>query len=251
MIRRYGLLGKSLKHSFSALYFREKWAQLGLTELKYDLFEISSIYALPALLEESPDLFGLNVTIPYKSEVLPLLDSISPDAEKVGAVNTIVLERAAHLRLHGYNTDIAGFSGEIRPLLKPWMDRALILGDGASSQTVRFVLQQIGLDTLRVSRKGCDDGILWSEVNEYVIRHHPLIVNTTPIGQFPEFDNRPPLPYSALSPRHLLFDLVYNPDPSRFLQEGSLFGAQIQSGMGMLKLQADKSWALWSAEIPT
>lgn len=217
--------------------------------MQYELFEIPSIEALPALLEAESDLFGLNVTIPYKSEIIPFLNSISPEAEAVAAVNTIVIERGEQLRLHGHNTDIAGFSGEIRPLLKPWMDRALILGDGASSRTVRYVLQQIGLDTLRVSRKGCDDGILWSELNEYVVQHHPLIVNTTPIGQFPAVDDCPPLPYSALSARHLLFDLVYNPDPSKFLQEGQRNGAQTQSGMGMLKLQADKSWALWSDKI--
>lgn len=251
MTRHYGLLGKSLTHSFSAEYFQEKWTQLGISGLQYTLFEIPSIEALPELIEQELDLFGLNVTIPYKAEVIPYLDFISPDAEAVGAVNTLVVERGERIRLHGHNTDIAGFSGEIRPLLKPWMDRALILGDGASSRTVRYVLQQIGLDTLRVSRKGGDDTILWSEVNEYVIQHHPLIINTTPIGQFPAVGDCPPLPYSALSARHLLFDLVYNPDPSRFLQEGILHGAKTQSGMGMLRLQADKSWDLWSAEIPS
>ena len=246
MSQRYGLLGKSLKHSFSADYFREKWSALNLGELEYHLFEIPNISLLPELIAQQTSLRGMNVTIPYKTEVIPLLHSISPQAEAVQAVNTLVFERGSAIRIHGYNTDIDGFSGEIRPLLKPWMDRALILGDGASSRTVRYVLQQIGLETLRVSRKGCEDGLLWSELNEYVIKHHPLIVNTTPIGQFPAIDEYPQLPYHALSKAHLLFDLVYNPNPSRFLSEGAKHGAKTQSGLGMLKLQADKSWEIWS-----
>ena len=248
---RFYVLGKVLRHSFSPGYFNNKFKQQGLTHHSYDLLELSDIALFTGWLNHQNDLGGINVTIPYKRQIIPYLDEVSGVAQEIGVVNTIevIPLNDGSLKLIGHNTDAYGFEREIRPLLKPWMERALILGDGASAYTVKFVLERIGIECLMVSRKNTYETLNWSQVNNYVVKHHHLIVNTTPIGQFPDTNVAPDIPFDALSSQHLVFDLIYNPERTMLLEKAQHFGAQIQNGLGMLHQQAEKSWQIWSSNV--
>jgi shikimate dehydrogenase len=243
------LLGKSLKHSFSPAYFSKKFEQESLKHHTYSILELENVCLFPDWIKQKTDVGGLNVTLPYKRQIIPYLDELSGVAHKIGVVNTIELLpfSEGRFKLIGHNTDAYGFEREIRPLLKPWMDRALILGDGASATTVKYVLEHIGLECQMVSRKNTPEALCWSQVNSYVLKHHPLIINTTPIGQFPNVDEVPDLPLDAFTDQHLVFDLIYNPECTLLLQKAQQYGAQIQNGLGMLQQQAEKSWQIWSA----
>lgn len=243
------LLGKSLKHSFSPEYFTKKFEQQDLSHHTYTILELEDISLFPAWIKQHTNLGGLNVTLPYKREIIPYLHELSGVAREIGVVNTIEIIPldGGKLKLIGHNTDAYGFEREIRPLLKPWMERALILGDGASAYTVKHVLGQIGLECQMLSRKNTPETLSWSAVNSYVIKHHHLLVNTTPIGQFPNVDDAPALPFDALTSQHLVFDLIYNPAQTFLLKKAQQYGAQTQNGLGMLQQQAEKSWHIWAA----
>lgn len=254
MMRSFFLLGKSLKHSFSPTYFNEKFGRLGIVDAEYSIAEMPEIESFPEWIVNQNSLAGINVTIPFKNAIIPYLDELNDEARSIGAVNTVaVLPKSnankgmyPNFTLHGFNTDASAFSAEIRPLLRPWMDMALILGNGGSAATVRYVLQKIGLKCTTVSRSKNDNTLLWSELTAPLVRHTKLIVNTTPLGQFPLTSNFPPLPFEALGTEHLVFDLIYNPEKTMLLQRAKALGCMVQNGLGMLHLQAEKSWEIWN-----
>ena len=241
-MKTYGLIGKSLSHSFSKKYFTEKFENLELNDRLYSNIEIDSIEDFPQKVKElSPR--GLNVTIPFKEAIIPYLDELDEVAKEIGAVNTIVFKDG---KLKGYNTDAFGFHQSIKPFFKPQHERALILGTGGASKAVEYVLKQYGVDVMFASRNDSKDNVLnWDDINENVVKHHLLIVNCTPLGMFPNVDSKPDIPYSALTEGHLLVDLVYNPNETLFLKLGKEKGAKVLNGLTMLKQQAEKSWELW------
>lgn len=244
-MKTYGLLGKSLSHSFSKKYFTQKFIDLGLSDHEYVNIEIGSIEELSGRLKKQP-LLGFNVTIPYKETIIPFLDEVDEVAKQIGAVNTVVVKDG---RLVGYNTDAFGFHQSIKPFFKPQHERAFVLGTGGASKAVEYVLKQYGVDVFFASRKGTNGSVLnWNDINENVVKHHLLIVNTTPLGMFPDVDSKPDIPYSALTDQHLLVDLVYNPEETLFLKLGKEKGARILNGLTMLQQQAEKSWEMWSEE---
>ena len=242
-MKTYGLIGKSLSHSFSKKYFTEKFDGLGLTDSEYINIEIETIEEFIEKLKELKPR-GLNVTIPYKEEIIPYLDELDEVAEEIGAVNTIVFKNG---KLKGYNTDAFGFHQSIKPFFKSQHERALILGTGGASKAIEYVLKQYGVDVLFASRSETNANILnWNEVNENVIKQHLLIINCTPLGMYPDVDIKPEIPYSALTDKHLLVDLVYNPEETLFLRLGKENEAKGINGLIMLKQQAEKSWRLWN-----
>ena len=241
-MKTYGLIGKSLSHSFSKKYFTQKFENLGLIDSEYINIEIEAIEEFVEKVKElSPK--GLNVTIPYKKAILPFLDELDEVAKEIGAVNTIVFKNG---KIKGYNTDAFGFHQSIKPFFKPQHERALILGTGGASKAVEYVLTQYGVEVFFASRKETNGNVLnWDAINENVVKHHLLIVNCTPLGMFPNVDSKPEIPYSALTEEHLLVDLVYNPNETLFLKLGKEKGAKVLNGLTMLKQQAEKSWELW------
>ncbi|MCB0696188.1 MAG: shikimate dehydrogenase [Chitinophagaceae bacterium] len=238
----YGLIGYPLEHSFSPAYFSDKF-RLENLNAEYRTFPISAIEDLPILLQQYPRLKGLNVTIPYKETVLSFLDALDPDAAVIGAVNCISF---AGGKKTGYNTDVIGFRNSLSPLLQPYMTHALVLGSGGASKAVKFVLQQLGIDYNVVSRTKNTGYITYKDVDARMITENTLIVNTTPLGMYPTINDRPGIPYEALTNRHLLFDLIYNPEATLFLQSGAKHGAMIKNGKEMLQLQAEASWTIWN-----
>ena len=242
-MKTYGLIGKSLSHSFSKKYFTEKFDNQGLIGSEYINIEIETIEEFVEKVKElNPQ--GLNVTIPYKKAILPFLDDLDEVAEIIGAVNTIVFKNG---KLKGYNTDAFGFHQSIKPFFKSQHERALILGTGGASKAVEYVLKQYGVEVMFASRNDSKDNVLnWNDINENVIKHHLLIINCTPLGMFPNIASKPVIPYSALTERHLLVDLVYNPDETLFLKLGKENGAKVINGLTMLQQQAEKSWSLWN-----
>ncbi|NIK72600.1 shikimate dehydrogenase [Thermonema lapsum] len=245
----FGLIGYPLSHSFSKRYFSEKFERLGLKDHRYDLFELPDIRFFPDLWQKHPDLKGLNVTIPHKQAVIPYLDALDETAREVGAVNTI--KKMPDGRLIGYNTDVRGFE---QALLR-WLPlnyfhkqgfEALVLGTGGASKAVSYVLQQLQIPFWRVSREAAKTGLTYTDLSQKGWGNARLIINTTPLGMSPHTDSTPPLPYHLLDTSFYLYDLVYNPPLSRFLEEGIVRGAKIQNGLEMLYLQAEAAWDIWS-----
>lgn len=262
-MKHYGLIGFPLSHSFSKKYFAEKFDREKIVDTTYDLFPIESIRELPALLRRHPNLCGLNVTVPYKIEVLKYLDWIEHDAKGAGAVNCIKITaespvmaaftgevgiKGHDFRLEGFNTDIYGFEMSLRPLLKNHHDKALVLGDGGAAKAVKCALDNVGVEFICVTRKPVPGNILFSELKPHHIRNYKLIINTTPVGMSPNIDECPPIPYDAITDDNLLYDLIYNPDPTLFLQKGEERGAAIKNGYEMLILQAEKAWEIWNSK---
>jgi shikimate dehydrogenase len=246
-MRRFGLIGFPLSHSFSQKYFEEKFQQEGITDCRYELYPIKSIYELSDLLLAYPDLLGLNVTIPYKQQVIRQLTSTINIPLGLRACNCI---RIDNKQLIGYNTDIIGFSRSFAGLLQPHHKKALILGNGGAAAAVAFCLEQLGITFSIVSRKIRDGASLtYSDLNENVIAAHQVIINTTPVGMYPVTDEAPPLPYHAITSRHYLFDLLYNPAKTLFLTKGEEKGALIRNGHEMLVIQAEESWKIWNGEV--
>lgn len=243
-MKRYGLLGRVLTHSFSQAYFSKKFAELGLHEHQYQNFELAQIADLPSLLQAHPDLRGLNVTIPYKEVVLPFLHESNDVVNAIGACNCILLVKG---KLYGYNTDVVGFELSLLPHLKPFHRAALVLGSGGASKAVIYVLKKLGLAVDQVSRNPTHGGLRYEDIGPEVLASHQLIVNTTPLGTFPKIEEAPPLPYDLLNSSHFLFDLIYNPAKTVFLTEGERSGAQIANGYAMLVAQAEESWRIWTA----
>lgn len=243
-MRRFGLIGHPVAHSNSARYFGRKFRDEGLAECRYELYDLPSIEALDDLLEATPDLCGLNVTIPYKRAVIPRLDTLSDEAAAIGAVNCI---RRRAGRLEGFNTDVTGLRvalGEFLGAFEP--DRALVLGTGGASQAVQYVLAERGIAYDLVSRSPLRGNYTYDNLPcEAVARAH-LIINATPLGTWPATDTSPRIPYAYLSPAHRLFDLVYNPPLTEFLDFGRQRGAQISNGERMFRLQAEAAWEIWN-----
>jgi shikimate dehydrogenase len=243
-MRRYGLIGYPLGHSFSKRYFTEKFEREGLSDCSYELYPLQSITELPHLLKDHPDLRGLNVTVPYKKAVLPYLDSTEHLPKGLLACNCIKIENK---KLIGYNTDYIGFEKSLVPLLQPHHKKALLLGQGGATESVAFVLKKLNIGYSIVSRNLHDKAKLtYSEIDEKTIQEHPVIVNSTPLGASPDIDTCPDIPYQFITERHLLFDLVYNPPKTLFLKKGEQRGALIKNGEEMLKIQAEENWLVWN-----
>jgi shikimate dehydrogenase len=241
-----GLIGKSLSHSFSKSYFENKFKEENLTNNSYELFELKSIEEFPELIRNNPDLVGLNVTIPYKESVIPFLDELDETAKEIGAVNTIkVSKEDGKTILKGYNTDAKGFGLSIKPFLKNTHERALILGTGGASKAVNYVLKNLGITTLFVSRNPQENELNYKDINEYVMKFHKLVINTTPLGMSPNKDTFPEIPYELLNESHTLIDLVYNPEQTQFLTKGKQEGTEILNGLSMLQHQANESFNIW------
>ncbi|TXB66608.1 shikimate dehydrogenase [Vicingus serpentipes] len=241
----YGLIGHPLSHSFSKKYFTEKFEKENITDCSYELFDIDNIEKLVPILNQNSSLKGLNVTIPYKESVIPYLTELSPEAKEIGAVNTIKIEGD---KLIGHNTDYFGFKQSLKPFVEINHERALILGTGGASKAVVYALNSININCLFVSRNPKNDNeISYEDVNEYVIKHHQIIVNTTPIGTFPNIEEKPNINYNLITANHLLYDLVYNPKQTVFVKEGKQRGAITLNGYQMLQLQAEKAWQIWNS----
>lgn len=240
---KFGLLGKNISYSFSKSYFEEKFAILDLPHT-YDNFDLVSISEFPSILKNNPDLVGLNVTIPYKEQIIPFLDEISEKAMDIGAVNTIAISKSGHLK--GYNTDYYGFKKSIEPLLKPHHKNALILGTGGASKAIAYTLKELNIHFDFVSRTPNDKSKFnYNDLTESTISSHPIIINCTPVGTYPKVNECPNIPYDGISKNHLLYDLIYNPLQTKFLICGELKGAVICNGLEMLELQAEKAWEIW------
>ncbi|MCH5229889.1 MAG: shikimate dehydrogenase [Muribaculaceae bacterium] len=242
----YGLIGKKLGHSFSANFFNTKFKNEGINE-SYRLFPLNDIELLPSLISSNPELKGLNVTIPYKEAVIPYLDHISPDAEEIGAVNVIkISSKKEKTILEGYNTDWIGFKDALTPFLNEKVDKALILGTGGASKAVYYALKTLGIEATKVSRTPSPDYLRYSDLDESIIRSRLLIINTTPLGMFPENHTLPFIPYEYLTDEHLMFDLVYNPSITEFMKKGAEKRALTINGLQMLHNQAIEAWKIWS-----
>jgi shikimate dehydrogenase len=244
-MQKFGLIGFPLSHSFSKKYFTEKFLRESILNVSYELFPIENIDILPDLLRSEPLLRGLNVTIPYKQQVMPFLDELSPVVKEINACNCIKIEKG---KLIGYNTDVIGFEISLKKKLKPHHKKALILGTGGAAKAVEFVLRKNGIDYLQVSRNKSDDAISYTELDNEILSNHHLIINTTPLGMFPEIDKAPPISYTVIGASHYLFDLVYNPSETLFLKHGRLLGADTENGADMLIDQAEASWDIWNAK---
>lgn len=244
-MRRFGLLGYPLTHSFSQKYFTEKFVQLGLTDCMYENFSLPNINELQGVLKEHTDLRGFNITIPYKKQVLNFLHESTDAVKAIGACNCVNIKNGVFT---GYNTDVIGFEKSLMPFLKINHTKALIFGTGGASAAVIFVLKKLGIEVQYVSRKNSDDAITYEQIDKPMIDSHHLLVNTTPLGMYPNADTCPDIPYQYLTPQHHLYDLVYNPAETKFLEKGRLQGATTQNGYEMLVLQADESWRIWNEE---
>ena len=244
---KYGLIGFPLSHSFSISYFNEKFENEHINA-QYINFEIPSIDGLTEILDRNPELRGLNVTIPYKEQVMKYLDAISPEAEAIGAVNVIrVTHKGDKVYLKGFNSDVIGFTRSIEPLLEPAQKKALILGTGGASKAIHYGLKSLNMQTIFVSRTRHGNGfITYEEVTPELVKEYNVIINCTPVGMYPHDDECPKLPYDAMDTHTLLYDLIYNPDETLFLKRGREQGATVKNGLEMLLLQAFASWDFWN-----
>ena len=245
-MEKYGLIGYPLGHSFSISYFNQRFQDEGIDAV-YENFEIPSIEALDEVIGANPELKGLNVTIPYKEKVIPYLDSITPEARSIGAVNVIkVTHEGRNTKLKGYNSDVIGFTKSIEPMLdKKWHKKALILGTGGASKAINFGLKHLGLETVFVSRFERPDTIQYDKITPDVVKEYNVIVNCTPLGMYPKTEECPQLPYEAMDSHTILYDLIYNPDETLFMKRGAQYGAQTKNGLEVLLLQAFASWEFW------
>ena len=245
-MQKYGLIGFPLGHSFSKNYFNQKF-EAEKINAEYVNFEIPNIKALKEVLKENPELRGLNVTIPYKEQVISYLDDVDKDASIIGAVNVIKFSKGmfGKQKLIGYNSDIIGFKQSIAPLLTTKHRKALILGTGGASKAVFHGLKQLGVGSTLVSRSEKEFCITYDEITPEIMKSYTVIVNTTPLGMYPNINRCPDIPYDLLTPDHLLYDLLYNPDETLFMKKGKEKGAMVKNGLEMLLLQAFASWEIW------
>lgn len=246
--RLYGLIGYPLIHSFSQNYFNQKFEAENINA-RYVNFEIPDIGDFMEVVSENPSLCGLNVTIPYKEQVIPYLDEIDSDAAKIGAVNVIKFIRNKNqLKFKGYNSDIIGFCDSIRPLLKPDHTAALVLGTGGAAKAIMCGLENLGIKGTYVSRTKQDGMLTYDELTPDIMDTHKVIVNCTPLGMYPHTDEAPAIPYDRLTPAHLCYDLLYNPDVTLFMKRAAAMGAETKNGLEMLLLQAFAAWEIWNRE---
>jgi shikimate dehydrogenase len=241
----YGLIGNPLGHSFSQKYFIEKFTRENITGCRYVNFELKNIEKEIALIKNDPQVFGLNVTIPYKSEIIAFLNNLSPECQEVNACNCIQIAKG---KWTGFNTDITGFEKSFTPLLKSYHTKALVLGTGGSSKAVAYVLKKLKIDFLFVSRKkdSSKNIVDYDFVTPATLNEYPVVINTTPTGMFPNVDACPQLPYDAVTYKNYFFDLIYNPSTTLFLSKAAATGAQIKNGEKMLAIQAEESWRIWN-----
>ncbi|BDS14118.1 shikimate dehydrogenase family protein [Aureispira anguillae] len=244
-MKTFGLIGRQLQHSFSPSYFEQKFQQEGIKDCIYKLFPLAQIEDFKTLLAHEPNLKGLNVTIPYKQAILPFLDGLSSQAQKVGAVNTIQIQQG---KLIGHNTDVYGFQASLEQQLSPLQrqSKALVLGTGGASKAVIYALKELNIPYQLVSRTAKENVLTYDDLTTSVIHSHLIIINTTPLGMSPNIHRFPPLPYEAIKKQHLLFDLIYNPKQTLFMQKGTKKGATVINGLQMLHLQADRAWEIWT-----
>ena len=244
MLNRYGLIGKNISYSFSKGYFTQKFLDSNLLDCSYDNFDLQNIEQFTKLLQETKNLKGINVTIPYKEEILPYLTEIDEKAKRIGAVNTIKFNSNG---LKGYNTDVYGFKKSLVPLLKEHHKKALILGTGGASKAVAYVLRELGIPYLFVSRVPEENHISYQALTKNLLEEYTIIVNCTPLGTYPNVEVKPEIPYNYINKNHLLYDLIYNPEKTAFLKKGEEQGATIVNGLKMLQLQAEKAWDIWNS----
>lgn len=247
----FGLIGRNLIHSFSPAYFKDKFETNGI-EGKYNLYPLNNIDEITELVKKEENLLGFNVTIPYKSDILPFLSNFSDDVKSIGAVNVIKIKRTKsdslenRCELIGYNTDWIGFKRSIKPWLNDNIKSALILGTGGASKAVSFALDSMGIKAIFVSRNPIEQDILhYDDLDKKIIQENLLIINTTPLGMFPNLEEFPDLPYHHLTSDHICYDLIYNPVETMFLRKSSLYGAKVKNGLEMLHFQADEAFKIW------
>jgi shikimate dehydrogenase len=244
-MNKLGLLGKNISYSFSRAYFKEKFESEQITNTTYENFDIETIDLFPSIIKNTDHLKGLNVTIPYKQEVMPFLDKINKKAKEIGAVNTIKITKKG--KLIGYNTDCYGFKKSLKPFLNNHHKKALILGTGGASKAVAYTFKQLDIDYHYVSRtKNADVSFCYEDLTDAIIKNHQIIINCTPLGTFPNIENCPNIPYTGITDKHILFDLIYNPEETKFLKLGKQHKALTINGLNMLKLQAEKAWSIWN-----
>ncbi|APY12079.1 shikimate dehydrogenase [Seonamhaeicola sp. S2-3] len=244
-MNKLGLLGKNIAYSFSRTYFKSKFEKEQITNTTYENFDIESIDLFPSIIKNTKNLKGMNVTIPYKEVVIPFLDKINKKAAKIGAVNTIKVTKKG--KLVGYNTDYYGFKKSIEPHLKSHHKKALILGTGGASKAIAYSLKKLGISFQYVSRKQSQGvGFTYQTLTTEDIKNNTVIINCTPLGTFPNIEECPNIPYNGITNKHILFDLIYNPEESTFLKHGKEKGATTINGLKMLELQAEKAWAIWN-----
>ena len=259
-MKKFGLIGFPLGHSFSKKYFTEKFEREGLKDCVYELFPIENVSEVQELISQNPDLCGINVTIPHKIGIMYYIDKVSPEAKAIDAVNCIKIIKqkpvesfftgeftSMKVRLEGYNTDAFGFEASLKPLLKRHHNKALVLGSGGAARAVSFVLDKLGIDYKIVSRKAARKQIKYSQLTQSLMKEHLLIINTTPLGMSPDISSCADIPYEYITAKHLLYDLVYNPSETEFLKRGKEKGAAIKNGEEMLHLQAEKAWEIWNS----
>jgi len=239
---RFGLIGRNISYSFSKGYFTKKFLHLGLNAHSYENFDLSNIQEFTQL--NTANILGMNVTIPYKEAILPYLYQIDPQAQEIGAVNTIKFTVNGPV---GFNTDAYGFEESLAPFLKQEHNQALILGTGGASKAIAFVLKKLGIAYQFVSRNPGNSQLAYTDLTETTIAKHLIIINCTPLGTHPNITDKPEIPYLAITKQHLLYDLIYNPEKTAFLKEGEAKGAKICNGLSMLELQAERSWEIWNS----
>jgi len=245
MTKKLGLIGYPLTHSFSEKYFAQKFEKEQIKQYQYQNFELSDLEQFPNLLIENPDLIGLNVTIPYKEKVLKYVDYQSDVVKNVGAANTLVIDKDK--KISAYNTDVYGFTESIKPLLQAFHKKALILGTGGAAKAVAYALKQLQIDYYFVSRTPAGKlQIGYQDLNRKLVSEHLIIINTTPLGTFPNVNEKPDFPFDFITNKHLFYDLIYNPAQTQFLKEAKKQGAITYNGLKMLQLQAEKSWKIWT-----
>lgn len=246
-MKKLGLIGFPLGHSFSKKYYQEKFEKENITDIHYDLYNIEYIEEFEKIIIDK-DFYGVNVTIPHKISVMNYIDELSAEAKEIQAVNCIQIKHfpsGPHLK--GYNTDVYGFRESLKPLLEQQHNKALILGNGGAAKAVQYALKQLNIAYKFVSRTKNSDNFTYEELTESLIQEYTLIINCSPIGTFPNIDESPAIPYSYLTDKHLLYDLVYNPVETAFLKKGKEKSAKTKNGLEMLVLQAEKNWEIWNS----
>jgi shikimate dehydrogenase len=245
-MKLFGLIGYPLSHSFSSSYFANKFKTEGIEDCEYQLFPIKHISEIKELIEKNDNLDGFNVTIPYKKEIIPYLTRIDSVASEVGAVNTVkIIRKNGIIELYGFNTDIIGFENSIKPLLNG-RNKAFILGTGGAAMAVQYVLNRLHISSLIVSRNTGYDKIGYDQLSTKLLNEYSIIINTTPVGMFPNIADAPVFPYLELNSNHLLYDLIYNPTLTLFLRNGIQQGCSIKNGLEMLQIQAEEAWKIWT-----
>ena len=241
-MRQFGLIGRNISYSFSKSYFADKFINENIVDAVYNVFDLQQIDEVEKVFA-TEGLVGFNVTIPYKQEIIPFLDELSPEAKVIGAVNTVLIKNGKRI---GHNTDCYGFHHSILPLLDSHHKKALVLGNGGAAKAVFYILDELNIAYKIVSRTTLENQFTYDDLDEEIISQHQIIINCSPVGTFPNIENAPLLPYQFISEKHLLYDLIYNPPVTKFLENGQNNGAKIKNGHEMLVLQAEKAWKIWN-----